>query len=76
MHRCEVAFGLIGVGVWFLARTLVAIVICAALAVPLGILLLFDVLASPRPERPPLQLLPPAPPRQPLTAPLPARRAA
>jgi hypothetical protein len=76
MHRCEVLFGLVGVGVWMLAQTIVAIVVYAILAIPFALVFVCDALASTRAERPPLQLVPPAPPRQPFAAPLPARRAA
>jgi len=76
MHRCEVAIGLVGVGVWLVAQTVVAIVVCALVAIPFAVLLLFDALATPRRTRGSLQLVPPAPPRQPFAAPLPVRRAA
>jgi hypothetical protein len=76
MHRCEVAFGLMGVGVWLLAKTVVAVAVYALLAIPFGVVFVCDALASPRHARPTLQLVPPAPPRQPFVAPLPERRAA
>jgi hypothetical protein len=76
MHRCEVTFGLLGVGVWLLAQTIVAVVAYTLLAIPLAVLLLFDALARPRAALPTLQLVPPAPPREPFSVPASMRRAA
>ncbi|HEX4491742.1 MAG TPA: hypothetical protein VH914_11085 [Acidimicrobiia bacterium] len=70
------AFCVIGVGVWLVAQTLVALVVYALLAIPIAVLFVFDALATPRDTRSTLQLVPPAPPRQPFAVPLSARRAA
>jgi hypothetical protein len=76
MHRCEVAVGLVGVVVWFVAQTLVAVVVCAVLAIPFAVLFVFDALEDRRRPSSALHLVPPGPPRQPVTAPMSAHRAA
>jgi hypothetical protein len=68
--------GLIGVAVWFVAQTLAALVVCAIVAVPFAVLYGFDALARARETVPPLLIVPPAPPRQPIVAPFPERAAA
>jgi len=71
MHRFGVALGLIGVAAWFVAQTLVAVAIWVLVAVPVGVLFLFDALAREDEPSPGLRLVPsgpPAPPRQPISA--------
>jgi len=68
MHRFGVALGLVGVAAWFVAQTLIAIAVWVVVAVPLGVLFLFDALAGEQKAPPTLRLLPPAPPRAPIAA--------
>lgn len=67
MHRCGMALGLVGVAAWFVAQTLVAVAIWVVVAVPFGVLLLFDLLAGEREPVRELRVVPPAPPRQPVS---------
>jgi hypothetical protein len=68
MHRFGMALGFVGVAVWCVAQTLLAIAIWFVVAVPFGVLLVFDALAREPVATPNLRIVPPAPPRQPIAA--------
>jgi hypothetical protein len=76
MRRCGMAAGLVGVCAWSVVYALVLVLICATLAVPFGLLFLFDALVGERESKPAIAMLPPAPPRRPVAMPSPERLAA
>ena len=76
MRRCRWAAGLVGVAAWYVACALVSFVVCLTFAVPFGLLFALDALVGERESRPTMRVVPPAPPRQPVAVPSPARLAA
>jgi len=76
MRRCEIAVGLVGVAVWAVVYALVSLVIFLTLAVPFGLLFVFDALVGERASDGFVDAAPPAPPQQPVAAPTTPRLAA
>jgi hypothetical protein len=77
MHRCRLAAAFAGVAAWCAARVIVTCVVALAFAIPFGLLLAFDFFLGDRDQLATAAIrVPPAPPRQPVSMPSPARLAA